>query len=336
MGKIRDGISQATVSAEGVISAEGNIGKNKTSGSIDSEGIWDLGIDFKVGGLGVTNDYGGAITVSIAGQSITWGREGGKIHYDLGGFEVIVEARDCIVTETKKIMGIVVASHTYPDPGCELPEEEGPIDPPDPPELPDEDGGIQLPDTAEVGWVIFNMKEEYYQWGRTDNPTYRNTTVRTVSDIKEKDRIAAVLPFKLVSTRNPYGAANYTYEKDTPIHNSTTYRTVGEFGNASAVASQRYPANTFIWWLVAGFYGKVSEIKKFIELNKKNNDAEIARSLTTLYTGAKSFYFYIPTKFIPLNPKPKIPRPFLQPGVPPHVNDCCEEILDTLEDLKDV
>ena len=94
MSAIGNGISQATEATQGVISAEGKIGKNKASGSIDSEGIWDLGIDFKVGGLGITNDYGGAITISIAGQSITWGREGGKIHYNLGGFEVIVEARD--------------------------------------------------------------------------------------------------------------------------------------------------------------------------------------------------------------------------------------------------
>lgn len=37
-----------------------------------------------------------------------------------------------------------------------------------------------------------------------------------------------------------------------------------------------------------------------------------------------------------LQPIPTKPQPFLQPGVPPHMNDCCEEILDTLEDLKDV
>ncbi|MEG4047817.1 hypothetical protein [Microcoleus sp. Pol17_C1] len=335
MGAIRSGITQATASAEGTISAEGNIGKNKAQGSIDSEGIWDLGIDFKVGGLGITNDYGGAITVSIAGQSITWGREGGKIHYSLGGFELIVEARDCVVTETKKIMGIEVASHTYPDPGCELEPEPEPELPEPPPEL-GPDGGINLPDTEEVGWVIYNMRETYYQWGRIDNPTYNNTTIRTVSDIKEKDRIATSLPFKLVSTKNPNGATNYTYERDTAIHNSVTYTTSGNFGNASVVNSQKYPQYTFIWWFVAGFFGKVKDIKNFIELNKKNNETEIVYGLANRYTGAKSFYFYIPTAFIPLNPKPKTVQPFLKPGVPPHMNDCCEEILDTLEDLKDV
>ncbi|MEG4965013.1 MULTISPECIES: hypothetical protein, partial [unclassified Microcoleus] len=80
----------------------------------------------------------------------TWGREGGKIHYDLGGFEVIVEARDCIVTETKKIMGIVVASHTYPDPGCKLPEEEEP----ELPELPPGPDGIEMSDGPEFVYVV--------------------------------------------------------------------------------------------------------------------------------------------------------------------------------------
>jgi hypothetical protein len=70
MSKIGEGISQTAESTQGVISAEGKIGKNKAKGSIDGEGILDLGIDFKVGGLGITNDYGGAITISIAGKSI--------------------------------------------------------------------------------------------------------------------------------------------------------------------------------------------------------------------------------------------------------------------------
>ena len=161
MSRISDGISQATESTQGVISAEGKIGKNQAKGSIDNEGIWDLGIDFKVGGLGITNDYGGAITISIAGQSITWGREGGKIHYDFGGFEVIVEARDCIVTETKLIMGIEVASHTYPDPGCKLPEDpKEELEPPEPSPLPG--GGIEIPDTDALMWVICDETAESY------------------------------------------------------------------------------------------------------------------------------------------------------------------------------
>jgi len=183
MSKIKNGISKATLSTEGLISAEGNIGKNKTQGSIDSEGIWDLGIDFKVGGLGITNDYGGAITVSIAGQSITWGREGGKIHYNLGGFEVIVEARNCIVVETKLIMGNVVASHTYPDPGCKLPDpNEEPETPEPPPGLPG--GGIAIPDTDEIMWVIYDVNEKFY---RSRDGVVRLTAktiyTRTVTDL---------------------------------------------------------------------------------------------------------------------------------------------------------
>jgi hypothetical protein len=176
MGKIKSGISEATVSTEGVISAEGKIGKNKASGSIDSEGIWDLGIDFKVGGLGITNDYGGAITISIAGQSITWGREGGKIHYDLGGFEVIVEARDCVVTETKLIAGIAVVSHTYPDPGCKLPEPEPEPLTPDPGSESDPTG-VEVPDLDIEGWVFIHEKG-YGYW--LDGMFYSGYTHRTI------------------------------------------------------------------------------------------------------------------------------------------------------------
>jgi hypothetical protein len=83
----------------------------------------ELGINVGIGGLGISTDYGGGIVVEFGGQKIVWGREGGKIHYNLGGFEVTVEARNCVVTETRKIAGQVVGIHVYPDPGCKLPEE---------------------------------------------------------------------------------------------------------------------------------------------------------------------------------------------------------------------
>ncbi|MEG3900009.1 MULTISPECIES: hypothetical protein [unclassified Microcoleus] len=76
-----------------------------------------------IGQLGISTDYGGGIVVAIFGQKIVWGREGGKIYYNFGGLEVIVEARNCVVVETRKILGQVVDSHVYPDPGCKLPPE---------------------------------------------------------------------------------------------------------------------------------------------------------------------------------------------------------------------
>jgi hypothetical protein len=81
----------------------------------------ELGLDIKVGQLGISTDYGGGVVVGIAGQKIVWGREGGYIHYNVVGLEVFVEARNCVVTETRKAAGFVVSRYSYPDPGCVLP-----------------------------------------------------------------------------------------------------------------------------------------------------------------------------------------------------------------------
>lgn len=118
--------SGATISIRG---SRGSIGISPT-------GV-ELGINAGIGQLGISTDYGGGIVVGIGGQKIVWGREGGYIHYSLPGLEVIIEARDCVVVETRKVMGKIVASHTYPDPGCKLP--------PDPPKPPPGPSGGGLP-----------------------------------------------------------------------------------------------------------------------------------------------------------------------------------------------
>lgn len=105
----------ATGATRGMGRTEGVVGRS--SGGIE------LGL--KVGGigqLGISTDYGGGIVVGIFGQKIVWGREGGNIHYNFGGLEVIVEARDCVVVETRKIFGQVTGRHVYPDPGCKQPK----------------------------------------------------------------------------------------------------------------------------------------------------------------------------------------------------------------------
>ena len=124
--------------------ASGSISESGISGSISGQkgnvditptGI-ELAINAGIGKLGVSTDYGGGIVVGIGGQKIVWGREGGYIHYQFFGFEMTVEARDCIVAETRKIAGKIIDSHTYPDPGCKPPE------PPKPP------GGSSPPGTS--------------------------------------------------------------------------------------------------------------------------------------------------------------------------------------------
>lgn len=118
-----------SISSSGA-SVSGSVGGQKGSVGIGSNGTVNLGLDFGGAKLGVTNDYGGAGTVGFGGQSITWGAEGGNIKLGIGGFEVIVEARDCVVVETKKIAGMVVSQRSYPDPGCKQPKlpEEKPSD----------------------------------------------------------------------------------------------------------------------------------------------------------------------------------------------------------------
>jgi hypothetical protein len=101
--------------------ATGGIG-GRARATLTRTGI-EFGLDIGIGQIGISTDYGGGIVVGIAGQKIVWGREGGTIHYNVGGLEVRVEARDCVVVETRKIAGIVVSIHTYPDPGCKLPPD---------------------------------------------------------------------------------------------------------------------------------------------------------------------------------------------------------------------
>jgi hypothetical protein len=103
----------------------GATGTSRGTGRVTRTGV-EFGLDVGIGQLGISTDYGGGIVIGIGGQKIVWGREGGKIYYNVGGFEVIVEARNCVVVETRKIAGQVVGIHTYPDPGCKLPEDPKP------------------------------------------------------------------------------------------------------------------------------------------------------------------------------------------------------------------
>jgi len=347
MSAIGNGISQATEATQGVISAEGKIGKNKASGSIDSEGIWDLGIDFKVGGLGITNDYGGAITISIAGQSITWGREGGKIHYNLGGFEVIVEARDCVVTETKVIMGIEVASHTYPDPGCKLPEPEPKPLIPNPNPEPSDPVGVEVPDTDVDGWVFLDIVGMSH-WV---DGTFLHSAIRREikSPIKERLPYVGRAPMDMTSTASRIAPPpSRTFEEvqikkngdrlwvhQIPLYDPIPYRNSAgfyenrEIGRQNAASLYFTGDNTPLF-----FWGKFKDIKRFIALSEENNAQRVA-----LYPGTYDITKYIPFACIPYRGEveEEAPQPFLQPGVPPHMNnDCCEEILDSLDDLKDV
>jgi len=106
--------------------------------------------------IGITTDYGGAISLGIGGQEIRWGREGGSISFGIGGFEVYVEARNCVVVETKSIFGQIVAQRSYPDPGCKLPDPPIPPAPPEPPQSPNGIDPTNITDTKN-GYILLGQ-----------------------------------------------------------------------------------------------------------------------------------------------------------------------------------
>lgn len=153
--------------------------------TINREGGGAIEINIGIASIGVTTDYGGAISLGIAGQEVTWGREGGTIHIGIGGFAVDVEARDCIVTETKSIFGQIVAQRSYPDPGCKLP------DPPKPPpqpqgEVPPE--GLEIPDGPEMIYMVLDGQKQGYYYNSWNNG-FNQQTDTSILTAKTETRI---------------------------------------------------------------------------------------------------------------------------------------------------
>ena len=344
--------------SEGKIEASGKIRGRSAQGSIDDEGVIELGVDFKVGGLGVTTDYGGAIVVTIAGQSITWGREGGLIEYNFAGFQVTVEARDCIVTETKKIAGIVVAEHTYPDPGCELPE---PPEPPEPPKPPPGPNGIDPNTITDTGDGYILVGESYYSifynypdpWfleeDKKGTEIYEGIAKVECTNIPEivtppgyySWGIPVFLAIETNATNKKWVNGGFTYSSSgyTSISESrrnTYYEQIDgttfqytEFAAGTVTSQYRtgpYPPATggIVNGLVA--YGSMRAIARWvIQINN------FWSSRTSSGLRKK-----IINKVIPVGQQ-KPPRPFLPTGNKPPMNkDCCEEILDKLEGIEEV
>jgi hypothetical protein len=81
------------------------------------------------------------------------------------------------------------------------------------------------------------------------------------------------------------------------------------------------------------FFGTGKDFNKF-KAYLDIIEEETKESLKTS-GGFQTLLTFQPTQYIPLIPKKS--KPFVQPGVPPRMkNDCCEEVLDSLEDLKEV
>ena len=132
------------------------MGRGSTQTITVSRESAEAGINLGFGSIRITTDYGGAISLGIGGQEITWGREGGRISFGIGGFEVYVEARNCVVVETKSIFGQIVAQRSYPDPGCKLPDPPIPPEPPEPPQSPNGIDPTTITDTKN-GYILLGQ-----------------------------------------------------------------------------------------------------------------------------------------------------------------------------------
>lgn len=326
---------------------DGKITLNTEGGSIE--------IDLGFASIGATTDYGGAVSVGLLGQEITWGREGGTIHIGIGGFAVDVEAKDCIVTEIKSIFGIIVAQRSYPDPGCELPE---PPEPFTPPELPPGPDGIQLEDGVENVFVVLQgSKTAILRAGDPPGSWYVDTSISehnvSVSDIPDDVVFASSsAPFTVsenyIANRTQQAATNRTIEGAT----TRTLR-ISASGKATNVFMGYSPSNliysgslgnSYNSEIIATVNGRPSSpwssilvTPTIILYGSKTNCKRYIRQLnpTPRNTANESFsQKYIIKKAI-LVGKQSSPKPFLPTGNKPPMQNCCEEVLDMLEDIKE-
>ncbi|MEG4459193.1 hypothetical protein, partial [Microcoleus sp. N9_A1] len=249
--------------------------------------------------------------------------------------------------ETKIIMGIVVASHTYPDPGCELepepePESELPASPNprigiDPLTIADTGLGYVL--VGQVYQSVFNGSKETFDYKGiaevkcTQIPEvviapqyYQSWTIPVILNIQ-----ADVVRSRLINDVFVESTSGFSYYSTVPgytsiIQSDNTYFRQISFGYGTFTSQYQtgpYPPGS--GGLANGWvcFGSMRAIAKWVtESNKPFNGQHRPNK-------------NIINQVIPVGKQLK-KSPFLRPGVPPHMKDCCEDILDSLEDLMDV
>ncbi|XZO03467.1 MAG: hypothetical protein ACM65L_07050 [Microcoleus sp.] len=324
-----------TASEKG-IKASGKIRGQKGNAGISEDGIVELGLDIKVAEIGISTDYGGSIIVGFAGQKIVWGLEGGRLLIKFGGiFEVEVEARDCVVTETKKIAGQIVASRTYPDPGCKLPEPEPE---PEPIVDPDPVKGVKIPDTDQTFWVGVTAR-------RTSPKAVVESRAQFVS--KTSDFVDNwLIPFTLnmgafvdgekVDSLGGFGFGTQVKQGKTAFFNfhSLYYH----YWNSAEPPSGRIVRVFYAhsWGFITGFLDTGKNINAWLQELRAYNGRLLNSTDYNLY-GNAYIIDYIPVVFVPLGEQEKplllLPSPGNRPPMP---ETCCEALKADIEDIKTV
>lgn len=304
----------------------GNSGDGKIT--VNREGGGAIEINLGIASFGLTTDYGGAISLGIAGQEVTLGREGGTIHIGIGGFEVDVEARDCIVTEIKSIAGIIVAQRSYPDPGCELPDPLAPT-PLSPP--PPGSKGINIPQTEQLMWVPCVVRRDYEGGWSEVRPKISNVD-------REEEVDSTYLPFDMEtsdwdSVRGEDIYSRFSVKKGLYVYKYTLTTDPIDPRAGYFVTEIRsvLAYKNWLYGVMVGFFGSGVSINAFINAVDKHNEAYMNNPSRNMgwYT-----YSYEPIDYFPVGKQPARPNN-IPTGNKPPMRDCCEEILDELADIKE-
>ena len=349
------GISKAEISEKG-ITASGSIGGQKGNIGVSRDGVVELGINIGIAEIGFSTDYGGSVVVGFAGQNIVWGLEGGKISIRFGGiFEVDVEARDCVVTEIKRIAGMVVSSRTYPDPGCKLPEPSTPKLPITTTPLPPGKnpnyysqcltGSFQLSIEgyefqSAMDWLLYSRSYEY-------SYSYNRRAASQIADVPyyfgSSKYVEITSPYEVFTEygNTIYGVGGWSFfgESEQPIQAVigtgkgplNTTLTPGTGANAGVVKGQlrvKY----------------VMAVKPDHAFPASSNPLLDSNSANGIFLGFTQYRFNIisidPAPLCPTSPTPPTPSPqrFLptagnRPTMP---ESCCETLKADIQDIKDV
>jgi hypothetical protein len=295
----------------------------------------EVEINIGIAKIGGTTDYGGAITLGVFGQEVTWGREGGTIHLGIGGFNVDVEARDCVVVEIKSIYGNIVAQRSYPDPGCKLPDPPSPT--PTPVLTPVPGQGVGVPDTDQVIWVPLRSTRLNYN-NRGDVESEEITTPTVTNKETDKARInGRRVPFDLSILVETASYSDFTvFMRKNTLASLDTHFTGGD-----SDARYHYPtspaADVTIFktsrnGVFGGFIDTGKRINKFLNQLRENEARYLSTPRVFFFGNAYSFH-HEPIDYVVVG-ESNPPR-FLPTGNKPPMRDCCEEVLEYLADIEE-